>query len=131
MEENKTESKEWRTLSDLMEANSGETLETVARIAPAVERIIVKSGILRSVLEKGGTANSKEEAAEMVEEIASALLRYCLGENIGDAVEVLAAINGMTAEELKENTTTWQLVGMIKALVTDSGFFTSLRTLTD
>lgn len=130
MEENKTERK-WRTLSDLMEANSGESLEAVARVAPAIERIITKSGLLRSVLEKGGTARNKAEALDMAESVASALLRYCLGENIGDAVEVLAAINGMTAEELKKNTTTWELVGMIKALVTDEGFFTSLRTLTD
>lgn len=130
MEQNKTERK-WRTLSDLMEANSGESLEAVARVAPAIERIISKSGLLRSVLEKGGTAKSKKEAVDMAEDVASALLRYCLGENIGDAVEVLAAINGMTSEELKANTTTWELVGMIKAIVTDEGFFTWLRTLND
>lgn len=130
MEENKTERK-WRTLSDLMEANSGESLEAVARVAPAIERIITKSGLLRSVLEKGGTARNEAEALDIAESVASALLRYCLGENIGDAVEVLAAINGMTAAELKSSTTTWELVGMVKALVTDEDFFTSLRTLTD
>ena len=91
----------------------------------------MKSGILRTVLNAGGTARSKKEALDIAEGVVSALLRHCLGENIDDAVEIVAAVNGMTADELKAEVSTMELVRMVKAMVTDEGFFTSLRTLTD
>ena len=120
-----------KTLSDVMSQPSGECLDIIARVAPAIERFVSKSGVIRSLIENGGTANTVEEAADMAEAMASVILRYALGECQAEAVEIVAAINGMTADELRSECTGWEVARMIKALVSDKGFLSSVRTLLD
>lgn len=127
----KQAAKTYKTLSEIMEEPAGECLDIIARVAPALERFISKSGIIRTLIEKQGTASTKEEAAEMAELTAAAILKYALGECQGEAVEIVAAVNGLTVEELRRDYTGWELAKMIKAVVMDKGFLLHVRTLTD
>lgn len=120
-----------KTLSEIMDQPSGECLDVIARVAPAIERFTVRSGVIRSLLEKQGKAATVEEGAEMAEMMASAILRYAMGECQDEAVEIVAAVNGMTVEELRADCSGWEVARMIKALVSDKGFFSHLRTLLD
>lgn len=120
-----------KTLSEVMALPSGECLDVIARVAPAIERFTVKSGVIRSLIESQGKAETIEEGAEMAEMMASVILRYALGECQSEAVEIVAAVNGLTAEQLRSDCSGWEVARMIKALVTDKGFLSSLRTLLD
>lgn len=131
-EENKqTKPRAVKTLSEIMEQPSGECLDVIARVAPALERFANKSGIIRTLIEKEGTADTKEKAADMAEMTASAILRYALGECQNEAVEIVAAVNGLTVDQLRSECTGWEVARMIKALVGDKGFMSHLRTLLD
>lgn len=121
--------KEYRTLTQLMEQPAGECLDAIARVAPAIERVLDKSGLLDMLIEKQGTADSEDDAGEIVKEFMRALLRYGMGECQGDMVEIIAAINGTTPEQLRKECTGWELVKMIKTILTDRDFFTSVRAL--
>lgn len=123
--------KSYRTLSEVMEQPAGECLDIIARVAPAIERFTVKSGIIRALIEKQGTAQTVEAAAEMAELTAAAVLKYALGECQQEAVEVVAAVNGLTVEALRTEYTGWELARMIKAVVCDPGFLSSARKLID
>lgn len=123
--------KEFRTLSDVMNEPSGECLDIIARVAPAIERFANKSGIIGKVLEKQGTAESVEQAVEIVELTASAVLRYALGECQAETVEIVAAVNGLTVDQVRNDYTGWELAKMVKAVVMDKGFLSSVRTLLD
>lgn len=121
--------KTFRTLSDVMDAPAGDGMETIARIAPAIEKLATKSGLLDLIIEKQGTAETEAEAVEIVKGALAALMKYGLGECLEDMVEVLAAINGRTVEELKADYTGWDVVRMAKAVISDKAFFSLLRTL--
>jgi hypothetical protein len=123
--------KEFRTLSDVMNEPSGECLDIIARVAPAIERFANKSGIIGKILEKQGTAESVEQAVEIVELTASAVLRYALGECQSETVEIVAAVNGLTVDQVRNDYTGWELAKMVKAVVMDKGFLSSVRTLLD
>jgi hypothetical protein len=120
-----------RTLSDVMAQPSGECLDVIARVAPALERFAAKSGVIRTLLENGGRAETKEEGIELAEMTATMILRYALGECQNEAVEIVAAVNGLTVKQLRSECTGWEVARMIKALVMDKGFLSSLRTLLD
>ena len=130
MAEKKTE-KKYRTLTEVLDAPAGECLDVVAIAAPAIERLVNKCGLIDYLVENGGTANSVEEAKGYAKIMTSTLLRYALGECQDDAVQIVAAINGMTAEELRRECTGWELVAMIKTMVTDKDFFQSLQAFTE
>ena len=123
--------KEFRTLSDIMNAPSGEGLDIIARVAPAIERFANKSGIIGKILEKQGTATSVEQAVEIAELTASAVLRYALGECQSETVEIVAAVNGLTVDQVRNDYTGWEFAKMVKAVVMDKGFLSSVRTLLD
>ena len=129
MAEKKTE-KKYRTLTEVLDAPAGECLDVVAIAAPAIERLVNKCGLIDYLVENGGTANSVEEAKGYAKIMTSTLLRYALGECQDDAVQIIAAINGMSAEELRRECTGWELVSMIKTMVTDKDFFHSLQAFT-
>ena len=129
MAEKKNE-KKYRTLTEVLDAPAGECLDVVAIAAPAIERLVNKCGLIDYLVENGGTANSIDEAKGYAKIMTSTLLRYALGECQGDAVEIIAAINGMSAEELRSKCTGWELVSMIKTMVTDKDFFQSLQAFT-
>lgn len=130
MAEKKTE-KKYRTLTEVLDAPAGECLDVVAIAAPAIERLVNKCGLIDYLVENGGTANSIEEAKGYAKIMTSTLLRYALGECQDDAVQIVAAINGMTADELRKSCTGWELVSMIKTMVTDKDFFQSLQAFTE
>lgn len=130
MAEKKTE-KKYRTLTEVLDAPAGECLDVVAIAAPAIERLVNKCGLIDYLVENGGTANSIEEAKGYAKIMTSTLLRYALGECQDDAVAIIAAINGITPEELRKSCTGWELVSMIRAMVTDKDFFQSLQAFTE
>lgn len=130
MAEKKTE-KKYRTLTEVLDAPAGECLDVVAIAAPAIERLVNKCGLIDYLVENGGTANSVEEAKGYAKIMTSTLLRYALGECQDDAVAIIAAINGITPEELRRKCTGWELVSMIKTMVTDKDFFHSLQAFTE
>lgn len=130
MAEKKTE-KKYRTLTEVLDAPAGECLDVVAIAAPAIERLVNKCGLIDYLVENGGTANSIEEAKGYAKIMTSTLLRYALGECQDDAVAIIAAINGVTPEELRSKCTGWELVSMIKTMVTDKDFFQSLQAFTE
>lgn len=130
MAEKKTE-KKYRTLTEVLDAPAGECLDVVAIAAPAIERLVNKCGLIDYLVENGGTANSIEEAKGYAKIMTSTLLRYALGECQDDAVAIIAAINGITPEELRRKCTGWELVNMIKTMVTDKDFFQSLQAFTE
>lgn len=129
-QEKQQEEKKYRTLTEVLDAPAGECLDVVAIAAPAIERLVNKCGLIDYLVENGGTANSVEEAKGYAKIMTSTLLRYALGECQGDAVDIIAAINGMSAEELRRECTGWELVSMIKTMVTDKDFFQSLQAFT-
>ena len=121
--------KKCRTISDVMGQDANESMAVIATIAPAIERVATKSGLLHLILEKQGTAKTDAEAIEIVEGAVSALMRYALGECMDDMKAIIAAVNGLTVEELGEQFTGWDVVGAAKAIVTDKDFFSLLRSL--
>ena len=131
MAEKKTEKKKYRTLTEVLDAPAGECLDVVAIAAPAIERLVNKCGLIDYLVENGGTANSVEEAKGYAKIMTSTLLRYALGECQDDAVAIIAAINDITPEELRRECTGWELVSMIKTMVTDKDFFQSLQAFTE
>lgn len=130
MAEKKTE-KKYRTLTEVLDAPAGECLDVVAIAAPAIERLVNKCGLIDYLVENGGTANSLDEAKGYAKIMTSTLLRYALGECQDDAVAIIAAINGITPDELRKSCTGWELVSMIKTMVTDKDFFQSLQAFTE
>lgn len=130
-QEKQQEEKKYRTLTEVLDAPAGECLDVVAIAAPAIERLMNKCGLIDYLVENGGTANSIDEAKGYAKIMTSTLLRYALGECQDDAVQIVAAINGMTADELRESCTGWELVSMIRAMVTDKDFFQSLQAFTE
>lgn len=130
-QEKQQEEKKYRTLTEVLDAPAGECLDVVAIAAPAIERLVNKCGLIDYLVENGGTANSIDEAKGYAKIMTSTLLRYALGECQDDAVQIVAAINGMTADELRESCTGWELVSMIRAMVTDKDFFQSLQAFTE
>lgn len=120
-----------KTLSEIMEQPSSECLDVIARIAPALERFVTRSGVIRYLIENQGKAATVEEGADMAETMVSVLLRYAMGECQNEAVEIVAAVNGMTVEQLRSECSGWEVARMIKALVGDKGFTSYLRTLLD
>jgi hypothetical protein len=129
MTKEKTEPRAYRTLSDVLEMPVEEGAQILARVAPALERFARKSGIFSVMFEMAGTASSEAEAAKMGEEVALLVLRYALGECLEDMQEIIAAINGMSKEDLKKNYTVADVIRMIKSMVGDKGFLSSVRTL--
>lgn len=130
-QEKQQEEKKYRTLTEVLDAPAGECLDVVAIAAPAIERLVNKCGLIDYLVENGGTANSVEEAKGYAKIMTSTLLRYALGECQDDAVAIIAAINGITPEELRKSCTGWELVSMIKTMVTDKDFFQSLQAFTE
>ena len=131
MAEKKTDKKKYRTLTEVLDAPACECLDAVAIAAPAIERMVNKCGIIDYLVENGGKADSMEEAKGYAKIMTSTVLRYALGECQDDAVAIIAAINGITPEELRRECTGWELVSMIRAMVTDKDFFQSLQAFTE
>lgn len=121
--------KKYRTISDVMNQPADETLAVIATIAPAIERVATKSGLLHLILEKQGTAASDAEAIEIVEGAVSALMRYALGECMDEMKAIIAAVNGLTPEEMGQRFNGWDVVNAAKAIITDKDFFSLLRSL--
>lgn len=121
--------KKYRTISDVMSQPADETLAVIATIAPAIERVATKSGLLHLILEKQGTAATDAEAVEIVEGAVSALMRYALGECMDDMKAIIAAVNGLSVEEMGKRYTGWDVVNAAKAIITDKDFFSLLRSL--
>lgn len=130
-QEKQQEEKKYRTLTEVLDAPAGECLDVVAIAAPAIERLVNKCGLIDYLVENGGTANSIDEAKGYAKIMTSTLLRYALGECQDDAVAIISAINGTTPEELRSKCTGWELVSMIRAMVTDKDFFQSLQAFTE
>ena len=130
-EKKQQEEKKYRTLTEVLDAPAGECLDVVAIAAPAIERLVNKCGLIDYLVENGGKADSMEEAKGYAKIMTSTLLRYALGECQDDAVAIIAAINGITPEELRRKCTGWELVSMIKTMVTDKDFFQSLQAFTE
>ena len=130
-QEKQQEEKKYRTLTEVLDAPAGECLDVVAIAAPAIERLVNKCGLIDYLVENGGTANSIDEAKGYAKIMTSTLLRYALGECQEDAVAIVAAINGITPEELRRKCTGCDLVSMIKTMVTEKDFFQSLQAFTE
>lgn len=141
-----TQGKTYRTLTQVMQAPARESMPIIARIAPAIERIVTKTGILKLMFSNTVALASNQRAmaklsekkqaeirAEMEgigEQAVSALLKS-LGDCMPEYEEILAAINGVSVDELLDNYSMSDIVNMIKTIVSDNGFLSSLRTLTD
>ena len=123
--------KEFRTLSDVLAAPAEEGLAVIAVCAPAICRIDEKSGIIDFMLENQGRAVDEQQGADLVAGLLRIVLKHCLGDCMDDCVEVLAAVNGMTVEQLKKEYSSADIIRMVKRLVSDKDFFTSLRTLAE
>ena len=136
--------KTYKTLTDLLNAPARESMAAIARVAPAIERIARSSGIFDLVFSnavmdvydakaqgKGATKKQAEALKETGVEITLRVLKYGLGENLSDMQEIIAAINGITVDELLDAYTTAEIIKMVKAIVSDQGFLSSLATLTE
>lgn len=140
-------SKAYKTLSDIMNAPGRESMAEIARIAPAVETVARKSGIFKLIFSdtvvkasskaymQGATKKERDrvsaEMRDLGEQVILKVLKYGLGECLPEMQEIVAAINGISRDELLDNYTMGEIVGMIKAIVGDEGFLSSLRTLTN
>lgn len=140
-------SKGYKTLSQLMDAPAGECMQAIARVAPAIGTIAEKTGIFKLLFSDTVIkANSqsymrhatKKERERIADEMASTgeqillrLLKVGLGECLPEMQEVLAAINGISRDELLAKYSTREIIGMVKEVLGDDGFLSSMRTLTD
>lgn len=139
----KNNEKTYRTLTEIMAAPAGESLETIARVAAPIERIISGTGALKLLFnETVATAQDPKALAKMTDEERAeinnkmieigaevvALLLRSLADYMPECKEVLAAVNGVTVAELEESYTGFEIVRMVKALVSDEGFLSSVRT---
>lgn len=147
MTETKAAKNDYKTLTDVLNAPARESMATVARIAPAIERIARESGILSLVFSPEVMAaydparvremtldQRKSLNASMLklgEEAMLRILKYGLGECLGDMQEIVAAVNGITKDELLDDYSGVEVVAMAKAIVSDQGFLTSLKQFID
>lgn len=137
---------EYKTLTDVMNMKGREAAPIVARIAPALAKVAKRSGVVGLLFNPTvATATSetamarltaKERAsveakmADIGQEVTLKLLEVCLGECLADMVEIVAAVNGTTADQLLDDCTTAEIVARVKAIASDPGFFGSLASLT-
>lgn len=135
----------YKTLTEIMAAPARESMPIVARIAPAMEQIAAKTGILSLMfsetvalatnaaalakLNEGERAAVRADMAALGEQVTLKLLGS-IGSCMPEYQEILAALNGITVDELLDNYTAKDIIEMIKAVITDNDFLASLRTLT-
>lgn len=120
--------KTYRTLTELMAAPAGESLETIARVAAPIERIISGTGAINMLVDENGVkAESMAAAAEIIVNVAL----KAIGDYMPECKEILAAVNGITVAQLEKDYTGFEVVKMINVLVRDQGFLSSLRMFTE
>ena len=134
----------YKTLGEIMNAPARESMPIIARVAPAIESIATKTGILSLMFDNAVVTATNAAAMQKLPKEQQAKVRGDLmkiGENvtiklvgsIGSCMpeyqEILAAINGITVDELLDNYTAKQIIEMIKTVVSDKDFLTSVRTL--
>ena len=131
--------KTYRTLTDLLNMPAGEAEPLIMRAAPALERVADACGLFDTFFDKDfltaqdPRAMAKLNKAErervearvlaMGKELTRKLFAKGLGECLPDVIDVLAAIQGVSASELKASRTTLEVINMAKAVLSDPGFF--------
>lgn len=131
--------KTYRTLTDLLNMPAGEAEPLIMRAAPALERVADACGLFDTFFDKDfltcqdPRAMAKLNKAErervearvlaMGKELTRKLFAKGLGECLPDVIDVLAAIQGVSASELKASRTTLEVISMAKAVLSDPGFF--------
>lgn len=93
---------------------------SMAMVAEAVENV-AKGGVGKELLAEvaagAGRQGDEKRAAEWGLEIIEKYLPRVLGENVGDAYLVLAAVDGQTLEEYKASFTPPKMAADVRALV--------------
>lgn len=123
--------KEFRTLSDVLDAPAEEGLHVIAACAGAIERIDAKAGIIDFIIDNQGAAVNAEEGGELVKHLIRIMLKHALGDCMGDCLQIVAAVNNTTPEKLKKEHTGGELVKMVKAIISDKAFFSSLASFAE
>lgn len=142
-----TEKKTFRTISEIMEMPAGESEPIIMRAAPAIGRVADAVGLFDIFFNKDVitsknadamaklSAKERQRVADSVlnqgKELTSKLLTIGLGPSFPDFKEIVAAINGITLDELNKNYTTADLIDAIKTLLNDKGFLSLLSTFGD
>lgn len=136
--------KTYRTITDLLNMPAGEAEPLIMRAAPAIERVADACGLFDTFFDpdfvayqdKRAFAKLNKAERERVEakvlgmgkEIMRKLMAKGLGECLPDVVDVLAAVQGVTADELRATYTTLEVIGMAKAVLSDQGFLSFAAT---
>jgi hypothetical protein len=123
--------KNYKTLADVLNAPAEEGLHVIAACAGAIERIDSKSGILDFMIDNQGKATDTAEGHELVKMLVRMVLKHALGDCMEDCLQIVAAVNNTTVAKLKKERTGLELVQMIKTIVTDRDFFTSLASFAE
>lgn len=123
--------KTYNSFSSLLEMNAGECAAAIATAAPTIERFIKKSGIVSFMVKSFNNAEDEEAAEELAAEALTILLKHALGDCLDEMLEIIAIINFITVDELKERYSGLDLVLMVKTVITDKGFFSLLGTFSD
>lgn len=125
------EQKEFRTLADVLNAPAEEGLHVIAACAQAIERIDQKSGLLDFMIDNQGKATNEAEGNELAKMLVRMVLKHALGDCMEECLQIVAVVNNTTVAKLKKERSGLELVQMIKTIVTDRGFFTSLASFAE
>ena len=136
--------KTYRTLTDLLNMPAAEAEPLIMRAAPAIERVADAVGLFDTFfdpdfvtcqdkramakLSKAERERIEAKVLNMGKELTRKLFAKGLGECLPDVMEVLAAIQGVSAAELKAGRTTLEVINMAKAVLGDPGFLSFAAT---
>lgn len=136
--------KQYKTLADVLGMKGREGMVVVATIAPKVSKIVKTAGVVPLLLngtvatacsEKAMAALTLEQRAkvydrmaEIGEEVACRIIDT-VGECLPEFEAVVAAVNGMSVDELLDRHTVGDIYEMAKTIVSDPGFLGSLSKL--
>lgn len=136
--------KTYRTLTDLLNMPAGEAEPLIMRAAPAIERVADAVGLFDTFfdadfvtyqdkrafmkLNKAERERIENKVLGMGKGLMRSLMAKGLGECLPDVIDVLAAVQGITAAELKATYTTLEVINMAKAVLSDQGFLSFAAT---
>lgn len=139
-----TESKTYRTLTEVLNMPAGESEPIIMRAAPAIASVADGVGLFDAFfdedflklqdskafakLPKKEQQRIESKVSEMGKTLSKNLLAKGLGECLPDVKDILAAINGVTLAELNERYSTLEVIAMARALLSDKGFLSLVRT---
>ena len=139
-----SEDKKYRTLTDVLNMPAGESEPIIMRAAPAISRVCDAIGVFdvifsndfiamqSATFEKLPAKEQKRIKANVLimgKSLTRGLLEKGFGDSLPDVKEVLAAVQGISLDELNAKNSTLEVLGMARELVTDKGFLSLVRTL--